>query len=217
MGLTVDTMVTELQEHLGLDSDELPTSAALLLLNRSWWDILNRFPLKEKEVEATFPTVAGTNLYELPASFDALRLISIEDLNDESHTPLNRLTRYRYESVFQNTTDAQGKPTDYLREGSCIRLYPTPDDAYTITIGYWSNLDDLVSGSSEPNCPREWHEIVLFGAIYRGFLRLKDYNQANATKAHQASLINSIVPVESKEEGDSHLSGLDVQREDNYT
>lgn len=217
MGLTVDEFIEELRDHLGLDEDELDEPAALRLLNRSYWDILNRFPLREKEKVADFPTVDGTALYELPISFEALRLVSIEDLNDEQHTPLNRLTRFRYEQLYQNSTDAEGKPTDYLREGSCIRFYPTPDDAYNITIGYWANLDDLISGSSEPDVPREWHEVILYGAIWRGFFKLKDHDAMNKSKMQQIALINNIVPVESKEEGDSHMSGLEVSREENYT
>lgn len=217
MGFTVDELVEELRSHLGLDSDELDDAAALFLLNRSYWEVLNRFPLREKEKTATFQTVASTYSYELPAEFDALRLISIEDLNDQSHTPLNRLTSFRYESLYQNATDAEAKPTDYLREGTCIKLWPTPDDSYTITIKYWANLDDLSTGSTEPDVPREWHEVILYGAVHRGFIKLKDFAQANAIKAQQSILINNLVMVEAEEEGDSHLSGLDVRQEENYT
>lgn len=217
MGFTVDTLIEELRSHLGLDEDELDEPAALLLLNRSYWEILNRFPLREKEKVATFDTVDGTASYELPVEFDALTLISIEDLNDAKHIPLNRLTSFRYESLYQNATDAEAKPTDYLRENNCVKLWPTPDDTYTITLRYWANLDDLDSGSSEPDVPREWHEVILYGAIYRGFIKLKDFAQANAINTVKASMMNNLVMVEGVEEGDSHLSGLDVKMDDNYT
>lgn len=219
MGMTVDNLVEELRGHLGLDEDELDDPAALLLLNRSYWDILNKFPMREKEKVATFDTVDGTALYELPVpSFEAVRLVSIEDLNDEQHTPLNRLTAFRYEQLYSNSTDTEAKPTDYLREDNCIRFYPTPDDAYTITIRYWANLDDLVAGISEPDIPREWHEVILFGAVWRGYAKLKDTVQMNAFKAQQILMINGIVPVEAKEEGDSHESGVEVKGyNENYT
>jgi hypothetical protein len=62
-----------------------------------------------------------------------------------------------------------------------------------------------------PDIPQEWHELILFGGVWRGYIKLGDYNRANAMKNHQVGLIESTVPVEAKEETDSRDVGLSIR------
>lgn len=213
MTLDVQTLRDELREHLGVDDNDLPDTAADLLLNRAYWHLIDIYQFREKEVTATFDTIIGTRSYDMPSPFEALRQLSILDQVTQKHKTLDKMTIFQYENSYIEGEDNYGVPTGYVREGCFARLFPTPDDIYTITIKYWTTLADLVAGN-EPNIPQSWHEILLYGAVWRGWLRLGDYARSNQIKMYQASLINDAVPVESKEEFDTHNAGLDVKWDD---
>jgi len=218
MSLDLPTLRAELRQLLGVDSDDLPDDTDLannkvganLLLNQAYWELLDKFPFREKEISATFLTVAGTRYYQIPSMFEALRQLSIEDVESQQHTVIERATVYEYETLFVNTSAEQGKPTKYVREKNGIRFWRTPDQVYTITIKYWAVLSDLSSGNPTPEIPQSWHEIILAGAVWRGFFHLGDHARMASSKAIHTSLINSAVPVEAKEEFDTHLGGVEV-------
>lgn len=215
MNLSLETLENELLAHLGLDASDFTNglSDVDLLLNRSWWDISDKFKFREKEASTTFVTVAGTRQYICadivsPSAFDSLRLLSIEDLVTFQHDPLLNMTLKVYEGLYINNTTEQAKPTNYIRDGGNIILYPTPDKVYTLTLYYRSTLSDLaVSGAP---IPESWHEIILYGALWRGFARLGDYNRLNGAKKQWASLIESSSPIEAKEASNNPMAGLEV-------
>jgi len=205
------TLIEDLRQHLGLDEDDLTDEDALLLLNKSYWELLDKFPFREKEVTAAFSTTASINLYAVPSPFEALKSLSIQNPDDDKLSPLVRINQKEYDRKFVNNTDDEDFPTEYYREKNCIKLWPTPDDEYTITIRYWTVLDDLIGAVDEtPGFPQNWHEILGYGALWRGYLRLGDIVRCERIKNLHAQLINTTVPVESKEEIDSPTAGIEV-------
>ena len=211
MPIDVDTMVTNVWNSLGVDGNDVGfgTTQTLLLLNQSFWEILNKFEFREKETSYNFSTIAGQSDYVPPTIFEALKLISIEDPNDLKHTPLDRMSPLIYEQNFVNLPTSQTKPTNYLRYNNLIRLFPTPDIAYNLTVYHWLTLSDLVTHGTL-GLPREWDELVQDGAIYRGYKILGDLVKAKQVRQDQIERINSTVPVESKEENDSPNSGVNI-------
>jgi hypothetical protein len=209
--LDLEQMRGSLRRHLGMDISDLPDPDADLLLNRSYWEIIDKFNFREKEVTATFSTEVGISRYNMPEPFEALRQISIPitDNLPKPHKTLERMTAFEYENVFVEGETNRGRPEKYCREGCFARLWPTPDKVYTMTIKYWTTLADLASDNA-PAIPQVWHEIIVFGAVWRGQLEIGDYARCNQMKAHQINLINSTSPVEAKEEFDTHTGGVEV-------
>src|SRR3989344_1853554 len=142
MTLVLDDLRTELRAHLGVDSTDLPDASADLLINRSYWEISDKFPFRAKEATSTVSTVASTRRYAMPAPFEALRFIALEDENGK-HFHLERWVRQHYETQYVNDTDTRGQPTNYFREADDFILYPTPDAVFALTVGFWSIFDDL--------------------------------------------------------------------------
>jgi hypothetical protein len=123
------------------------------------------------------------------------------------------MTPWEYENIFVNNPDTseQDKPTKYTREANGIRLWRTPDQAYNLTIRYWTVLQGLnVQSNNTPPLPQVWGEIILMGGIRRGFLRLGDYARAKAAQSEQDDMIQKRVLVVAKEAQDTHRGGLDV-------
>jgi hypothetical protein len=213
-------MRRQLREHLGIvgdSQDEIPNidvgdkTGADTYLNRSFWELGPKFDFREKEVVGTFTTVEGTNYYKTPTSFEAMQNLDIEDLNDFSHKPLDRITRDVFSSKYENRVDSRGKPELYFREDTGIRLWPTPDGIYTLTIKYLRTLADVSDSNLVPGIPQEWHEIILLGGVWRAMLGVnRDVRGARDIRAFQASLMEGITVVEVKEEIDSHRAGLEV-------
>ncbi len=209
--LDIQQLRDGLRKPLGVDIDDLPDVDADLLLNTSYWELIDKFNFREKEVTATFPTEIGVIRYNMPEPFEALRQLSILNPDSRKHTTLERMTKYEYENFYVEGEDQYGYPEKYLREGCFARLWPTPDKVYTMTIKYWTTLADLANGQ-DPQIPQAWHEIIKYGAVWRGYIDLGDFARANQMKTHQISLIDSMAPVEAKEEFDTHTGGVEVIR-----
>jgi hypothetical protein len=219
MTLNLSTLRTELREHIGFgDENEVDDANrsfknvnADLLLNRSWWEVADKFPFREKECTTTFQTSDGDDYYSLPSSFESLRHLSIQDPVLLNWKPLDRMGVDWLERESDDNPDSRSRPERYFRDNIGIRLQPIPDTEYTVRVKYLIELSNLATLG--PEVPRIWHEIVLFGAVWRGHFRLQDYNKAQAVKIHQLALLNSTTPVESKEETDSSRAGVEVPEE----
>jgi len=208
--MSITQLRIELRDALGVDENDLSKDAADLLLNRSYWELLDKFPFREKEATVTFNTIAGTRNYDMPSPFEAVVSISIEDLSSFQHTRLEYMDPRDYEGQYVGATFAHGVPIKYTREGCFARLWPTPDQVYKMTLKYLAPLADLSDTNTSAKIPQSWDDILLLGAVWRGFMKYNDWSRVNAAKAHQISLINSQVPTQAKEERDTSFAGLNV-------
>lgn len=216
-GLSLSDMRELLREGLGgLDAQDLTNDEADRLLNMSFWALESRFPFKEKECRVSFDTQAGEESYNLPDEEDPIDLESIQSvsvMDDEglSHK-LTRMTVDWWDDANRTTDkDSRARPERYVRTANAIHLHPVPDDTYTIWVYLLKNLKNLVGGLVEaPNLPREWHEIVVEGAVARGQFYRQDYNQAQMAQNFAIGKMRSAVPDENKDEEDSRYAGLEV-------
>lgn len=218
-GISTEQLITEFREYCGnVTVDEMSDDSVLLLLNRGYWELTANLGFRETEATVSFSTSASNRKYELPTTSFAVNIVSIVNPDSDKHIQLIRTTKQEYENTFDSSTDSEAFPTNYIRDNNCIILWPTPDDAYTVYIRYWKNLDDLINDPANyPEMPRNWHEIVLYGAVYRYFLKQLDYDKANVIKAYHANLIANAVPVEAKEETDNRQSSINyLGYGDNY-
>jgi len=214
MSIDLTAMRAELLDHLGLTT-EFSNDDLDLLLNRSYWELMNKFPFRETEQSATFDTVAGEGFYATPALFEAIRKLSIKQLDatGDKWSTLDRMTAQTHENELNISEDARGTPTHYIREDGGYRLSPIPDTVYTMRVKYWITLADLDGTNLDTTLPPVWDELVLLGGVWRGWLKLKNYPDAREVKNHQVMLINFTVPVEAKEEEDSPYAGVELPDE----
>lgn len=204
----LEDLRSELRDHLGVDEDELDNDATDVLLNRGYWSLLSSFPFREKEAWLEFTIKSGFRLYDVPSPFEALRELFIIDPNTLARTQLNRMSVNVYEATY--STDITGAPEGYLREGAKIKIVPLPDQDYSAIMHYWTTLGDLVNSDDLVKAPREWREIVLTEASWRGWLKNRDYSSMKETMKVSDKLISRAVPVESKEEDDSPKAGVTI-------
>lgn len=216
-GLSLAVLRTEVLSELGIDADDLDASGSTeldLLINRSWWEIMDKFDFREKEATSTFVTIAGTASYNIPAKitptiWDALQNASIYNPTATQQVNLIAKPIQWYRDNYNSDSNLQAMPTIYVRRENDLILYQTPDDIYTITLDHLAVLADVPSAG--PQCPQTWHEVVMYGAVWRGHMKFRDFNSANSVKAHQLSLIATSLTNSSKEDKlSSKLYGVSV-------
>jgi len=214
MTLNLDTLRDKLRVHTGEDDTDLTDSDTDLLLNQSYWEVMDKFNFREKERRVTFTLVADARDYNAPSPFEALQNIAVVDTYGQ-HNYLKRMTPAKYEEEYTSgDNESKGIPTHYIRRQNKITLFPTPDIAYDAVMYYWTTLSDLEEGVvDEPNMPQVWHEIVLYGAVARRMMELSDFTRAREVRNFQAQLISTTSAVEEKEEADSRYSGVNVPQE----
>jgi hypothetical protein len=210
MGLNLAEMREGVYRVCGVDEDDVDPILVDKLLNVSWWEIMNKFKFRAKDTVAEFPLVIGSEKYTVPDAFEALRSIAVYDTSNMSHY-IERVTSKWYQERYDTDADSRGFPTHYFREGDSVILWPTPDAAYTAVLRYTSTLADL-SESNDPSIPQEWHEIIKYGGCWRLALELGDFQRKESLARTQIALIESCVPVDSKEASDSRYANLEVVR-----
>jgi acyl carrier protein len=218
MPISLEQMKNEVAEHLGVDEDDLATNAVgggqsgadslELLINRSLWEVTDKFNFKEKEGLTSFSTVEGTAEYDLPtvvSTFEAVQVVGYTDPDTDQRVLLTEKPWHWYLQNHNTDETARGKPEYFLRKGSELWLYPTPDDIYSISLHFLQSLSDL-----SLTIPRSWHEIIMYGAVWRGKLRQNDSAGAMVFKRHQLSLIESAQTTAGKEDKDNRYAGVQV-------
>ncbi len=216
MSIATTVLITELRVNLGnLDIDELSDTDALLLLNRSFWETQNKFKFKEIQAQNTLATVASTATIALPADYVNVEIIGVLNADTKKYEKLTRMSLLEYENWKQTDTNLYARPTHYMMRGNNIVLYPTPDKVYSIDMYNKARLQDL-SAIGNLTIPQEWHEIILMGATYRGYIRNGDFERSRSCKSEYLSLIESTVPVETKEQIDSDKAHVEVPSRTTY-
>ena len=215
MGLNLTQLREMLWRPLGMDDENDPDLGivrANLYLNRAFWEIMDKFPFREKERTATFSTSAGVRDYTLPEPIEALQSLSIVT-SELAHIELNQITHNIYEDKYDEDEDKWDFPEEYHLVGCYARFWPTPDDAYKVILKRLLVLEDLSATNSTPTFPQVWHEIIGLGGLWRAYIDFGDFNRAREAKGHQVSLINTISPRETKEKSvNTQTAGLEVIR-----
>ena len=192
---------------------QMPTDQVDLYLNRAFWEIQNKYPLRERQAISTFLTTIGVRNYDVSFPTESVDHIAITEKSSGQgqHYPLIQITRDVYEQKYADTEDQWDIPVEYVREACIVRLWPTPDDEYTITIRRNVALTDLSSIQSSSIIPQVWDEIIVMGGLWRACVDLGDVARANFFKSLQSEMINTIVPTEANEaQSNSQLAHVEV-------
>lgn len=213
-GLNLAAMRRSIRKATGIEDGDpdLIDDDIDLYCNRALWEVDNKFPFHEKERTVTFDTIIGTRNYDVPKPLDAVQFVAIKDPYSSEFKTLRYMEPFEYNNLYTATTDSNGKPWGYTREDCFVRLWPTPDAIYSMSLKRLIIIDDLTATNNVADVPIVWHEILMFGGLWRAFIEIGDLARANQIKNHQIALINSTVDPKSKEIGNDKYAGVEVLR-----
>ncbi len=170
-----------------------------LYLNKSYWEIMDKFPFREKQRTGQFETVIGTLLYEIPKPVENVTGFAVVSDSTFQHIPLDQMDARETEFLYNQQTSNRGLPRKYLLENCYVRFWPTPDKVYTIVIRKNTILADIQASGIA--IPQVWCEIVEAGGKARCLADLGDIPKSSFWYKQQAKWIASTTPREEKEQG----------------
>lgn len=109
-----------------------------------------------------------------PAPLSISDLGKIESVrNVATLTKLSPADRRDVTDVFVDLTITGVGLWYYITLGSVVNVYPA-DASSVLTVNYWKNAVDLSAGSDVPLIPSPYQELIVLGALRRGFLEDTD-------------------------------------------
>lgn len=179
--MNLGAMRTMVRDILGEDSAAYWSDALLnRFINRAAKEIYARLLQMHEDyfvTSAYITYVAGTELYNLPASGDVVKVTLVERIDGTYKInllpiPLVRKNDFQAVGIVFPTGNER-----FFLVGNQIGFAPIPNQSISNAVRVWyiPSLADL--GSDSANFPTEWsdlhHEVVVWGAIMRALARDK--------------------------------------------
>jgi hypothetical protein len=114
-----------------------------------------------------------------------------------------------YPDSDDTTAHPAGQPEYWYKYADTIRVFPTPNAAYTFTLRYYKRPALLSANADIPSLPSEFEELIVVGASYR-IMQVKDnYDQAGILENKYDELLQKLVSRYSQTQtGTPHTMGI---------
>ncbi len=196
-----DFLDDNLTSYINIAYLTITTQKRVLGINR---DV--RFPELEVFDDAQF-TSDGQPYINVPINCHLIRYLW-DKTND---TKLNAISHREYiKKSGRADSDAEDKPLKWVRRGTFIFLYPTPDAAYNMYVYYKKRPIDLSDDVETTAIGAEWDEAILQMAVYQTHLRLGEFDHAKVKKEYLMELLHSLAGMYDEE----HRDRKDIFRPD---
>lgn len=176
--MNVSGLRSRVRNRTGTQDDDpsLPSNLVLDFLNEANQQIAAEHDWPWRQTSTTFPTVAGTASYAVPADYLRTRTLRVN-----ANLPLSQRTMADLEQVYIDD-NTRGMPRDYAIEGGFVNLRPFPDGIYTVAHRYLKLEPILTGDSSVPLMPEQFQTSIVEYATYLAFRRLGNSEQAAVAK-----------------------------------
>jgi hypothetical protein len=161
-----------------------------LCTKNHFWTLKRRFDFPELETSTTANTVDGTAYITTPTDAFIIRHLH-NDTDDVAMRPMGVLD-YQNKPDRADTT-AEDAPTSWVRMGTKLYLYPTPDAVYTIGIHYRKRPALLTAATDVTVLSPEWDEAIVSLAEVQTHMRFHDYDKAEKSKGEWLDYVAGIL------------------------
>lgn len=149
------------------------TSKIKEFINDTQRDVFNEFTLRQMETTQSYTLTADdsdiTTGAGLPSNFvQPVSLTNTYLSNEKRIVPITvSQLDLNYPDPTDTTAHPTGAPSFWYVYGNTIRVYPTPDAAYTVNLRYLREPTTLSADADVPEIPSEFEEILVYGPLYR--------------------------------------------------
>lgn len=144
-------------------------------INDAQQRVFRRVAIPDGELTTTIAVTAGDTTYDLPTGI--VRLLSLYDA--ATQTPLVDT----HPDLLEQLPTSTGKPHSFAFYGSDLTLYPTPQQAITLTMRYRGMPDLMAADGDLPLLPDEYSDLLVTYARGRLFRAEDDIEMATFYKA----------------------------------
>lgn len=207
--MTFAEMYGEVNTNLG--SNALLTASSSTkskeFVNRAYDELVLQYRFHETEATDTSKTTTAS-VASVTVPTGARRIWSIRDTTNKRL--LSKRDIEWYESMDQST-DVASYPEFWIRYGSSILLWPTPDGAYSLQIRYTKLQTDLSADGDTPTIPVEWHGVLVLLASSKAAFWLGMDTKGMNFKSEALGLISALSE-DSVEDDMNAIGQISIQR-----
>ncbi len=165
-----------------------------------FWGLRQNFDFPELYARDTSQaTTDGTAYISVPSTAIVVYTV-FDDTNDVKLKNISRRQYWGYED--RDDTSSEDKPTEWVREGGYIYLYPTPDDEYELDVYYRKRPTLLSENSDVTALGAEWDEIILQTAVILAHMKLGEFDKADYKKKEWLESVSGLIGIYAQEELD---------------
>lgn len=186
-GETLLSLREELLLELGSRDDVTPARLDKWI-NWAYRNVSGMFALKESFGSAEVSVVADQPFYLVPKQVAWVKRLQVSD-NETYGLAEGRRLLMIDEARYRNLPVKEGEPTKFFRWRRMLVLWPTPENARTLSLDFKVRFDDLVNDTDSPILPQEFHEPILLSAKHRALRAL------NSTAAAQLAYNDFLVAI----------------------
>lgn len=175
MAYTLQDFRDRVRAQLDTDADDLTDLLVDTWVREAWRYCVNRnrrWPFYRSSWQ--FTTVAATATYdESSLGGPANTVQELDGVLGDDGAPLRWVG---FEEAQRSFVDASGEPLFWTVNAGVLRLYPTPDAAFTLTAYGFREPVEWVNGDSslQSDMPEAFDDVILEWAIGRAFQRQED-------------------------------------------
>jgi len=164
---TATDFINEVRDNAGGETSEtLSDTRILRMVNEEYKIMCAKWAFPQLKDAETVTTVSGTVAYELTEA----DILQVEDVLDTTNgLYLLPISEYQYNTYTQGVpADTTGNPVYWFISGVGangrfeITFYPTPDGAYSISVGYYEFTELVTSPSAtSPIIPIQFDNVIV--------------------------------------------------------
>ena len=176
-----------------------PSSEIKDYINDTQNDVFNEYRLRFMRSSADFTVSVGNS--DLGANTalptDYVEAITLTDTTNGQERVIPFIDMDDLFRLYPDTTDTtlntNGQPQYAYDDGSTIRLFPAPADAYTFRLNYYKRPTTLSADGDVPAIPSEFEELLIAGGAYRVLQVKGAYDEAGIFENKYAELLQKLV------------------------
>lgn len=193
------TLKTEVQNNLGERDDSNTDAIILANFNKAQNFMAREVDWEELESRVDSAFVIGQTEYTLAElSLSTYRNIyTFMVLDDSQYYEIQYITPVDWDRIVgPNVSGTSGKPTIFTIWNRNIEVYPSPDEAYTVRLRYYSYPVDVVSDTDSPSVTQADAVLVALTTAFC-FLTLEQQKMSDTWLSQAVSILS----LYKKEEG----------------
>lgn len=215
MAYQLSDLVTKVQNRI--KDTGFSTTIIKDFINDTQRDIFNEYSLPFMQTTQSYTLAVGasdiTNGSGLPSNF--VQPIDILLTTAGGETILEYKDYQEINNLYPDATDttayANQLPQYWYKYGETIRVFPSPDSAYSVSLLYYKSPTTLSADADVPEIPSEFEELLVVGASYRVFQVKDNYDKAGILENKYMELLQKLASRYSKTRG-GHANQMRINR-----